>query len=679
MKRQRSIAERLLILESELDEDVGEDENINTELGEEDEDYEYSLSGAGGLLAQTLGIKMIYSLNDAGLTDLARGDVAMATHGQQSEDLAFELKDGTKVSIEVKAPGGQFSSVDGEWTTARVKAKLEEDDGIIFTNGNSTKAGFLYFKDKMEDIAKHWETFGIATYKKDAGKVAKAITDARSSSKSGNNYKITVAGGTSSATGGGKIAKGITPTAFTEIEVDGMSFTGAQLNAEVVYQYVTTQETQQTARANLAGGIGKSEAAILELQTSFNNEGHSALPCVWVKSKGYVYPYLPPMAPIAQNEDDAKSANSEDMEDVIELDGYYTDVGNPIYRQGGGTDKFRERALRALAWAKHISDNWSSYGGDDFKDFEEYTGTTLEDGAEGTKEEAEETAEDQDAMSEVDDASDAELAGHVEGAWAKADLNLDGLTNAKLMDMLKAAKVKGRSKAYGNKAKMKKALIAWVRQSEENYKKAIALGWKVLTKDEKIEAIATGDISLSAAKKRGVKKLRGDLWGQISDLGGKTTLSAAEWKKVQAAASSLRLKWKGKDQKGKKKTASADNWMNYDGNNKVNKRDTWMYVIDENAKRNKYSLKKYLFEGEDSIPAEPESSSENAEEIAAIAGTDDPTAAEGAKEDKVANSIESGDLEVSKDLANDIMDSIVDSPNIEDIFDELGIDPEAEV
>ena len=679
MRRQKTISERLLILESELDEEVGKDDNINTELAKDDKDNKYSLSGAGGLLAQVLGIKMIYSLNDAGITDLKKGDVAMATHGQQSEDLAFKLKDGSEVSIEVKAPGGQFSSVDGEWTKARVQAKLEEDDGIIFTNGNSTKAGFLYFDDKMKDIAEHWETFGIATYKKSASKVAKAITDARSSSKSGNNYKITVAGGTASATGGGKIAKGIVPTTFTEIEVDGMSFTGAQLNAEVVYQYVSTQEPQQIARTNLAGAIGKSEAQILALQTSFNNEGHSALPCVWVKSKGYVYPYLPPMAPIADNEDDAKSANSEDMEDVIEFEGLYTDVGNPIYRSGGSADKFRERALRALAWAKHIKDNWSSYGGTGFKDFEAYTGSTLEDDAEGTKEEAEETANDQDALSEIDDATDGGLAGHEPGAWAGADLNLDGLTNAKLMKMLKDAKVKGRSKSYGNKSKMKKALVAWVRQSEENYKKAIALGWKVLTKDEKIEAIATGDITLSDAKKRGVKKLRGDLWSQISELGGKTTLSAAEWKKVQDAAASLKLKWKGKNSKGQAKDPSADNWMNYDSNDKVNKRDTWMYVIDENAKRNKYSLKKYLFEGEDSIPADPESSSENAEEIAAVAGTDDPTAAEGTKEDKVANSIESGDLEVSQDLANDIMDSIVDSPNIEDIFDELGIDPEAEV
>ena len=101
-----------------------------------------------------------------------------------------------------------------------------------------------------------------------------------------------------------------------------------------------------------------------------------------------------------------------------------------------------------------------------------------------------------------------------------------------------------------------------------------------------------------------------------------------------------------------------------------------MYVIDENAKRGKYSLKKYLFEGEDTIPSEAQSSSENAEEIASVVGTDDPAAATGAKEDKVANSIESGDLEVSKDLASSIMDSIVDSPDIEDIFDELGIDPE---
>lgn len=429
--------------------------------------------GFGGGLAQ-LACSQIFV--NFGFTEVARA--AISDH---KEDVVVE-KDGLRLVIECKAAGGTFQREEihasGGTRKTRdqaisyiVDSVINEDDAMFFTDGRVTKGAFLLFTTDPEKI-QAFEATGIPCYRATRRQFAEKVITSNFDTNSVATRKKPPADFVILKNTIGSRASSIKNLkdlpAYLNIN---------DLNAQIVQEAISG-EAQSHSREMLAKFLGVSGNDILRMQLSFDRDGWSQFPAIYVATKGRRYPYIRTMSEFSSSAVDGWN------ELTLGTEKFWWNPNDGRWHQTAS--KRQRNATQALAWCLYIRDQFETW-----KSWEGYTfmgedAPPLGDPSESGREEAlaeTETDSGKDPTELVDSAAPSSEILRIQGV-IKSDVDLTKfVTHAKLIAILRKYDIIGRSKAT-SKRKMVALLTSQFNRGKENAKDALVELIKLIPAEE---------------------------------------------------------------------------------------------------------------------------------------------------------------------------------------------------
>lgn len=418
---------------------------------------------AGGALAQVVCSRIFAK---AGFTEEARA--AISDH----EDDVIVEKDGLRLVIECKAAGGTFQKVgihqddDGNRRTRdEAISFIEEnvinlDDAMFFTDGPVTKGAFLIFTTEAEKI-QAFEDTGIPCYRATRREFAENVITHKFDRNSVATRKkpradFNILANTIDS-------KGDAITNLRDIPADiGVN----SLNAQMVQEAISG-EAQSHSREMLAKFLGVNPEDIERMQLSFDRDGWSQFPAVYIGTKGRRYPYIRTMSEFSSSAKDGWN------ELTLGSDTFWWDPNDT--RWHGTRGKRARNAAMALAWCLYIREHFETW-----KSWEGYTylgedAPPIGDPSESGKEESlsridTDAGKDPTELADVSDPNrDIERIQNM----IKSDIDLtEFITHAGLLRILRDHAIAGRAKAT-SKRKMVALLTVQFNEGKENAKAAL--------------------------------------------------------------------------------------------------------------------------------------------------------------------------------------------------------------
>lgn len=304
----------------------------------------FSAGGMGGGLTQLVAVKLFAN---GGWKELGRAGV-----GRRSDDVKLE-KDGMTMIIECKSMTGTFSrkalDKEGRKTTSIDRAReivatdlLGKDDAMFFTDSHVSKGAFLIFTNNEKKKKAIIDT-GVPCYYSTREKFAeKVITKNHTKNKSTTRKKPTADFG---------ILQNLVPKAKMKPLPPYIPSVNS-LNAQIVSENLKG-ETQTKSRNALADFLGINAKEIWDMQTSFDGNGWSQFPAVFVKAKKRRYPWMCTMSTLS-------TTPKEGWRELRLGDSSFW--WNPADNQWHSDDEKRERnAIRAVAWCVYIKQQWATW------------------------------------------------------------------------------------------------------------------------------------------------------------------------------------------------------------------------------------------------------------------------------------------------------------------------------